>query len=100
MIINCPWCGPRGSEEFTYRGDGTVMRPGLPDTSVELAGAYVFDRKNIAGDHSEIWQHSSGCRTHVLVKRNTLTHEIKSCELLGPYASDNKKASNKYGSQK
>ena len=93
MIINCPWCGPRGSEEFTYRGDGTVKRPDLSDTSIELASSYVFDRENIAGDHNEIWQHSSGCRSHLLVKRNTLTHEIKSCELLGPFASSGKRAS-------
>jgi heterotetrameric sarcosine oxidase delta subunit len=88
MIITCPWCGPRGSEEYTYRGDGTVVRPAMSSTSVELANSYVFDRENIAGDHSEIWQHSSGCRSHILVMRNTFTHEIKSCELLGPHISD------------
>lgn len=100
MIITCPWCGPRGSEEFTYRGDGTISRPEISNTSVELANSYVFDRENIAGDHKEIWQHSSGCRTHVLVSRNTLTHEIKSCEMLGPYASRSKSASSKKGRRK
>jgi heterotetrameric sarcosine oxidase delta subunit len=100
MIITCPWCGPRGSEEFTYRGDGSIARPEISNTSVELANSYVFDRENIAGDHSEIWQHSSGCRSHLLVMRNTLTHEIKSSELLGPYATRKKSASNKKGSRK
>ncbi|TIN59292.1 MAG: sarcosine oxidase subunit delta, partial [Mesorhizobium sp.] len=30
------------------------------------------------GDHNEIWQHSGGCRAHLRVVRNTLTHEISS----------------------
>jgi heterotetrameric sarcosine oxidase delta subunit len=33
---------------------------------------------NPAGDHNEIWQHSGGCRAHLRVVRNTLTHEISS----------------------
>ena len=27
MRIPCPYCGPRGDEEFTYLGDATVQRP-------------------------------------------------------------------------
>ena len=90
MIINCPWCGPRGSEEFTYRGDGTIERPSLADTNSEAASSYVYDRENPAGEHSEIWHHGNGCRSHVLVKRSTLTHEIFSCELLGPFSTGKK----------
>ena len=86
MIISCPWCGPRGQQEFTYRGDGTVIRPDISDTGVELAESYVFDRQNPAGEHSEIWHHGGGCRSHVLVRRNTLTHEILSCDAMGPFA--------------
>ncbi|TIV08741.1 MAG: sarcosine oxidase subunit delta, partial [Mesorhizobium sp.] len=33
---------------------------------------------NPAGDHNEIWQHSGGCRAHLRVVRNTITHEILS----------------------
>ena len=33
---------------------------------------------NPAGDHKEIWQHSGGCRAHLAVVRNTLTHKISS----------------------
>jgi sarcosine oxidase subunit delta len=25
--IPCPFCGPRGNEEFTYLGDASVRRP-------------------------------------------------------------------------
>ncbi len=91
MLIDCPWCGPRSVEEFTYRGDGTLKRPALSDRSIDAANAYVYDRENPAGDHMEIWHHGNGCRSHILVKRNTLTHKILSCELLGPYSAGRKK---------
>jgi len=86
MIITCPWCGPRALQEFTYRGDGTITRPDIADTSVDLAASFVFDRQNLAGEHSEIWHHGGGCRSHVQVKRNTLSHEILSCDPVGPFA--------------
>ena len=28
MRINCPYCGERALDEFTYRGDANVSRPG------------------------------------------------------------------------
>jgi heterotetrameric sarcosine oxidase delta subunit len=33
---------------------------------------------NTAGEHDEIWQHAGGCRAHLRVTRNTLTHKISS----------------------
>ena len=33
---------------------------------------------NIVGDHKEYWQHSGGCRSHLVVTRSTLTHVISS----------------------
>ena len=37
MRIPCPYCGPRGNEEFTYLGDATVRRPD-PATPGRRAG--------------------------------------------------------------
>jgi len=31
---------------------------------------------NTVGDHKEYWQHSGGCRSHLVVVRSTLTHVI------------------------
>ena len=76
MLITCPYCGPRDLSEFTYQGDGNRTRP---DPGLDRPGAwnaYVYDRLNPAGDHHEIWQHSGGCRSHLAVTRNTLTHKI------------------------
>ena len=87
MIISCPFCGERDAGEFTYCGDGTVKRPPLESGDRLAFEAYVYDRENPAGDHVEIWQHTGGCRSHVRVERNTLTHEIGSCTALGLWAS-------------
>ena len=76
MLIPCPNCGPRDVEEFSYLGDATVKRPKESNLSQEAWNAYVYDRVNTAGRHREFWQHSGGCRAHLLVVRDTLTHAI------------------------
>lgn len=90
MIITCPWCGDRDAQEFTYQGDGNVMRPPMSETRIEPFEAYVYDRENPAGPHKELWHHTSGCRSHVLVTRNTVTHEVLNCEEIGPWALNGK----------
>jgi heterotetrameric sarcosine oxidase delta subunit len=82
MRIRCPWCGERGLEEFTYRGDATVRRPASLDTSAEQAWVdYVYLRDNPAGRHREYWYHGAGCHAWLVVTRDTRTHEILSVEL-------------------
>jgi len=76
MLITCPYCGPRHVTEFTYQGDANRVRPDPASTDQAAWNAYVYDRLNEAGDHREFWQHSGGCRSHLLVVRNTLTHRI------------------------
>lgn len=77
LLIPCPHCGPRAQIEFTYGGDATVQRPPL-DASVSQAQwlDYVYLRDNPCGDHLEWWQHSSGCRAWIRVRRNTRNHLI------------------------
>ena len=78
MIITCPYCGPRDVSEFTYQGDGNRTRPAPASSDQAAWNAYVYERLNPAGDHNEIWQHAGGCRAHLAVVRNTLTHKISS----------------------
>ena len=82
MLISCPYCGPRDVAEFTYQGDGNRDRPNPMSQDLGAWNEYVFDRVNLAGDHNEIWQHSGGCRSHVAVVRNTLTHKISSVRMV------------------
>ncbi len=77
LLLDCPWCGERNHDEFTYLGDATVTRPADPETDTEDAWMdYVYIRDNPCGDHWEYWQHVAGCRAWIKVHRNTLTHEI------------------------
>ena len=76
MMITCPYCGPRDLAEFTYQGDASRTRPDPASTDQEAWNAYVYDRLNPMGEHREYWQHSGGCRQHLAVTRNTLTHDI------------------------
>ena len=63
----------------------------MDNTSIDDHAAYVFDRKNPAGLHRELWLHTGGCRSIVMVTRNTVTHEVVSCEPVGPFAETLKK---------
>jgi sarcosine oxidase subunit delta len=42
---------------------------------------YVFQRENPRGWHREYWHHVQGCRQWLVLERNTLTHEIRTCQL-------------------
>jgi sarcosine oxidase subunit delta len=78
MLITCPYCGPRDLSEYTYQGDASRTRPDPASADHDAWNAYVYHRPNPAGEHAEYWQHSGGCRAHLRVVRNTLTHEITS----------------------
>lgn len=79
MRITCPFCGERDSREYTYLGDATLLRPAL-SAGPEAAFAHVYLRTNPAGLHREHWQHTSGCRSWLVVTRNTLDHTIHTVE--------------------
>ena len=77
LLITCPWCGPRAQIEFTYGGDASVARPADPDAvSAEAWLDHVYLRDNPRGPHDEWWQHTSGCRAWVRVRRDTWTHRV------------------------
>ncbi|GLK75506.1 sarcosine oxidase subunit delta [Methylopila jiangsuensis] len=85
MRIACPYCGPRGVDEFSYLGDATLKRPDPAAENADAAfHAYVYLRDNPAGPHRELWQHASGCQSWLVVTRDTRTHEISAVE----YARD------------
>jgi len=77
FLINCPWCGERDEEEFSYGGEAHITRPKEPDAlSDEEWADYLFMRKNTKGVYLERWNHAHGCRRWFNMQRNTATHEI------------------------
>jgi sarcosine oxidase subunit delta len=82
MRINCPYCGERGLDEFAYSGDASVTRPdGLSPNAMAEFVRYVYERTNPAGSHRELWYHSAGCHSWLVVTRDTTNHTITSVEL-------------------
>ncbi len=86
MLIDCPYCGKRGNEEFVYRGDANVRRPeanldeAVPSGTSSAWMDYVYWRDNPAGLHRELWYHAIGCRAWLIVTRHVTTHEILGVE--------------------
>jgi sarcosine oxidase subunit delta len=77
MLIECPHCGTRPAEEFTFLGDARPQRPTSNDpSSMEEWFAYVYLRANPRGPIDEYVHHSGGCRAWLVVSRNTETHEV------------------------
>ncbi len=89
MRIKCPYCGERDAEEFGYLGAAGLKRP---DPAAADAGKafyeYVYLRDNPAGLNAELWYHRAGCRSWLVVERDTRTHEIKSVAFASPASSE------------
>lgn len=77
MKIPCPFCGLRDAHEFSYLGDATLQRPETAQGFVD----YVYLRDNPAGPHQELWYHGQGCRSWLVVARNTIDHSVAGARL-------------------
>ena len=68
LYINCPHCGMRSQNEFSYGGDASVKRPELNEEVTDQEwDNFVYNRKSLRGKHLELWQHISGCRQWIKV---------------------------------
>lgn len=81
MRIRCPYCGERDNGEFSYLGDASLVRPDGLEASADAMHDYVYLRDNPAGSHRELWYHGTGCRTWLVVTRDTRTHEVGKVEV-------------------
>lgn len=89
MRIKCPYCGERDAREFHYRGAEGFSRPDTSgDRPPDRLFDYVYLRDNPAGEMAEHWIHAAGCRSWLVVTRDTRTHEITSVTLAGAGAQD------------
>lgn len=76
LRIDCPFCGKRDYDEFSYEGDASVVYPAIDNKDQEAWYKAVFLRKNPKGPHKEYWYHGQGCRMFLEVERDTVTHVI------------------------
>lgn len=78
LVITCPHCGARNSNEFSFGGELTT-RP-APDPDPTDWRRYLYLKNNVAGWQREQWFHVSGCRRFLIVERHTVTNEILSVQ--------------------
>jgi heterotetrameric sarcosine oxidase delta subunit len=76
LAIECPWCGPRGSSEFSCLGE-EHQRPDPRQTSISAWRAYLYDHANLPTWSRERWVHAAGCGGVVTVTRHLATNEIR-----------------------
>lgn len=77
LVMMCPHCGPRNSNEFSFLGERTA-RPAADVTTRAEWRRYLYTKNNVAGTESERWFHGSGCRRVLDVERDTVTNEVLS----------------------
>jgi heterotetrameric sarcosine oxidase delta subunit len=82
LRIECPYCGPRDEQEFSFGGQSHISRPVLGCTDEEWT-RYLYFRENPRGLHAERWCHSFGCGQWFNVLRDTVTHVIRSVYRMG-----------------
>jgi sarcosine oxidase subunit delta len=76
ILLECPNCGPRNSQEFRYGGEYNP-RPKVPmETSDAEWADYVYIRDNKSGIQKEWWYHRAGCGYWFLVERNTKSNKV------------------------
>ncbi|MDQ3538977.1 MAG: sarcosine oxidase subunit delta [Ornithinimicrobium sp.] len=83
ILLPCPWCGLRDSEEFGYVGEPRG-RPNPLTTTTEQWRDYLYLRRNAAGWTTERWYHRMGCRRYLLVERDTTTNVVRPAGQVAP----------------
>ena len=78
MRIECPLCGSRDRREFYYQGHATALDRPNPEATPEIWDDYLHNRENLAGITEDLWHHEHGCGAWLVVRRNTISHEILS----------------------
>jgi heterotetrameric sarcosine oxidase delta subunit len=74
--IPCPWCGPRGEQEFHFSGEPKVRPIPAEDVSDAAWAHYLYHRTNAKGPVLELWSHAAGCGRWFVVERDTITHQV------------------------
>lgn len=82
LVIICPNCGPRNSDEFTYQGERT-SRPDVATTDPGEWRRYLYMKTNRSDWVTERWFHVSGCRRYLTLERHTASNEIRSITQVG-----------------
>jgi heterotetrameric sarcosine oxidase delta subunit len=82
LLVPCPVCGPRNSEDFAYKGE-SVSRPDPNGVTEKEWRDYLYMRRNTAGWIHETWYCRDGCQRYFKTERNTITNEFRNSPIPG-----------------
>ena len=88
MRLTCPICGERDRREFYYAGHALALDRPAPDAGNAAWDDYLHNRENPCGETEDLWFHETGCGAWLVVRRDTVTHEVFEVQL----AADAKEA--------
>ncbi|HKG56624.1 MAG TPA: sarcosine oxidase subunit delta [Candidatus Limnocylindrales bacterium] len=73
--LDCPRCGRRSLDEFTFGGERREVPEWLTDPDErDVDEVWVFE--NPAGPTTERWFHAAGCRRWLTVRRDTIADRV------------------------
>jgi heterotetrameric sarcosine oxidase delta subunit len=75
LWLECPRCGRRPVEEFTFGGERRVVPDWITDPEErDFDEVWVFE--NPDGETRERWFHAAGCRRWLTVRRDTSVDRV------------------------
>ena len=84
ILLPCPYCGPRNSNEFSYYGEKRT-RPSVTGVEEEPWRRYLYEKRNPAGWTTETWYHATGCGKFFQAERHTVTNEVRATHSFGTH---------------
>jgi sarcosine oxidase subunit delta len=83
ILLNCPHCGERNSQEFRYGGEYNPRPKDPSSVSQQEWTDFVYLRDNKLGVQKEWWYHRAGCQVWFLAERHTASLDVKKTYLWG-----------------
>jgi sarcosine oxidase, subunit delta len=77
--IDCPHCGARAQAEYHYERTLDSLVP--LDMPQEQAMETLYTRTNPKGVEHELWCHSAGCTSWLVLERDRVSHDIKAVRI-------------------
>jgi heterotetrameric sarcosine oxidase delta subunit len=75
LWLDCPRCGRRPIEEFTFGGERRDIPASITDPDErDFDEVWVFE--NPDGETTERWFHATGCRRWLTVRRDTSLDQV------------------------